>query len=657
MTRRPKLHALAIALLGALFAGQARADVRDEVVRALSREQRRADFIVLFDTSASMERHFAEARSFAASLVTLARPGDTLTFIAFAGRGSELMPPVTLRPGTRKDVLARLAKLKAPSGLYTDLGAGLEATLDALLRPDYASLSLVFVISDFCAEPPPSSPFAGKREGRSLCRHVTASESLRKKSARLLGSGDQTVRTFALALEPASEAGLAATRDTLGSLVRVDVKNRDLKRALDGMRQRLEYERAALLVEQMLAHPPVSLEPPTDPLSLQGERALTLRVTSRLPFAASVHITGLRTLDDSVRFALDGPARALSLAASGGASLTVRGARSPHGALPTQALPGQPFTFVENLEVELALDLELAPHAALEKLLGQAPRGHGKVRQRLQVRFVPPDAGIAPFSIAAPVARAPLALSPGAEATLRLTLESHAPWAELEVRCTLGGRTTGAVRVARASQTPLAVRVRNEAQPRPWRLARDELEEKSIRGTCSVAAIAPSGAAVPWGTYPVATRVRIAWREGLPGLPVLSAVAVLLLALAVYARELRIRVAPAALSGRLVVYAGPGKFRRVTVPLRGLVHLLVQGGAGGPEGEVRLHGDRLVLPGSEAALLELYAEKSGRKRVMRMRLMRGAALFGGRSLDGSPVLVRKGRTRFSLGGYQCRIER
>ena len=38
MTRRPKLHALAIALLGALFASQARADVRDEVVRALSRE-------------------------------------------------------------------------------------------------------------------------------------------------------------------------------------------------------------------------------------------------------------------------------------------------------------------------------------------------------------------------------------------------------------------------------------------------------------------------------------------------------------------------------------------------------------------------------------------------------------------------------------------
>ena len=36
------------------------------------------------------------------------------------------------------------------------------------------------------------------------------------------------MRTFALALEPTSEAGLAAARETLGGLVRVDVGDGEL---------------------------------------------------------------------------------------------------------------------------------------------------------------------------------------------------------------------------------------------------------------------------------------------------------------------------------------------------------------------------------------------------------------------------------------------
>jgi hypothetical protein len=660
MARATRLLAAVVTVLLALVS-QARADVRDEVVRALSAEQRRADLIVLLDTSGSMERHFADVKRFAADLAGLARPGDTLTFIAFAGRGSELMPPVTMGPGARKEVLARLAKLRPPKGLHTDLGAGLEATLDALLRPDYAPLSLVFLITDFCAEPPPESPFTGAREGKGPCRQVSATPSLRKKSARLLGAGDQAVRIFALTLEPASEAGLTAARDALGSLVRVDVQRGDLRRALDGMRQRLEYERAALVVERMLAHPPITIEAPAEALWLEGERSIELSLVSRIPFAANVQVTGLRTLDDSVRFELDGPMRALSLPAAKGkasspASIRVRGRRTSRTPLPVQAVAGEAFAAVQELEVELAVEVELSPVAPLEKLLGQPPRARGTSRQKLTVRFVPPDVKVAPLALEA-AGQSPLALAPGAEALVTLSLRSLAPWAALDVRCTVNGHATEAVRLRPEARIPLRVRVKNDGQPRRLRLATTEQRSLPVRGSCAVAAVTRSGVAVPWGSYPVATSVQVTWREGVPLAPALSITLALLLAVGLYARELRIRMAPASLSGRLVVYAGPGKFRRVTVPLRGLVRLSVQGGVGGREGEARLHGDRLVLPGAEAALVELYAEKTGRKRVMRLRLVHGSAQLGEQSLGESPVLVRKGRARFSVGGYQCRIER
>jgi hypothetical protein len=662
MASGARLAALLLAVLGALHASPALADVRDEVVRALSAEQRRADLVVLLDTSGSMGKHFADVKRFAGDLAALARPGDTLTFIAFAGRGSELMPPVTMRPGARKEVLAKLAKLRPPRGLHTDLGAGLEATLDALLRPDYAPLSLVFLITDFCAEPPPGSPFAGAREGRGPCRQVTATPSLRKKSARLVGGADQAVRVFALSLEPTSEAGLAATRDALGSLVRVEVQGGDLRRALDGMRQRLEYERASLVVERMLAHPPVTLEAPAEALWLEGERAIELSLVSRIPFAANVRASGLRTLDDSVRFALDGSPRALSLPAARGnasstATLRVRGQRTSRTPLPVQAVAGEPFAAVQELEVELALEVELLPVAPLEKLLGQPPRARGTTRQKLTVRFVPPDAKLAPLALEAPQRQPPLTLAPGAEAQVALSLQSLAPWAALDVRCTVNGRAAEAVRLWPEAREPLRVRVKNDAPARRFRLASTETRALPLRGSCAVAAITRSGAAVPWGTYPVATAVQVTWREGVPLVPALGVTLALLLGIALYVRELRIRVAPAALSGRLVVVAGPGQFRRVNVPLRGLVRLSLQGGVGGREGEVRLDGDRLVLPGGESALLELYAEKAGRQRVMRLRLLEGTAQLGERALDASPVLVRKGRARFSVAGYQCRIER
>jgi hypothetical protein len=655
-----KLFLALVVLL--ISASRAEADVRDEVVKTLASEPRRADLIVVLDTSGSMATHFADARSFAVELAKLARPGDTLTFIGFADQASELAPLLTVRAGARTKLLSQLNKMRPPKAPHTDLGAGLEALLDALLRPDYAPLSLVFMITDFCSEPRPQSPFAGPREATGPCRQVRVTSALRKKSARLLGGRDQSVKVFALALEPSNEAGLRAAASVLGPLVRIDVGASDLRRALDGIRTRIEYERATLTVEQMLTNPPLSLVAPDQPIPLQGERELSLRVRSSMPFASSLRVKSLKVLDESLDFELATKERAFELAAfmkgaaSAGTALPVRVRRVSTSAASTTLQPGEdPFHFARDVELELAVDLTLSPRTPLEKLLGKTPQASTAVRQKLRLRFAPPDATEAPLSVQ--LASARMALAPQLETPVELVFKSLTSWAPLEALCELRGARVGPISLAVNGTHAHALVIKNEARARPWRLRTTEERSLPVKGSCTVSAIAADGTKVVRGTYPIALSLTLTWTEGLPAFPVLLVLTLFLLAVAAYVREVRLRVAPATLSGRLVIYAGPGPFRRVTVPLDGRVSLALHGAAVPADTGVRLDGDRLILPGLAPTHLSLYLDASDRRKRMRLKLLSGEAALGKTPLGASPVLVHKGRADFSLGDYRCRIER
>ncbi len=663
--RRRTSHriASALGLLALLLSVHARADVRDEVVELLASEPRRADLIVVLDTSGSMQQHFAQVKTFVGHLATVARPGDTLTLIGFAGGASELLPPFAVRPGNAQYLRTRLNKIRPPRAQHTDLGAGLEALLDALLRPNYAPLSLVFMITDFCAEPPSGSPYAGALEGAGPCRHVELTPSLMKKSARLQAAGDQSVRTFALALDPASEAGLRAAGEVLGSLARIDVSSGELERELLSVRTRIDYARAGLAIEQILKRPPISLTGPLGPVALQGARDLEVGLVSRAPFPSTVRITGLKALDQSIGFEILAPARTLDLPRGSktrklpASAFTVRATgleAVAHG--PSGASADKPFDYTREVELELTLELELAPRAPIEKLLGSPARTTTVLRQKVPVHFVAPDKSIVPISLSVAAGSERFELRPQAQAPLQVVVTSLTPWANLEVECEVGGQRTGLLKLLPRASAQSQISVENQASPQSLHLARRVDRQVRLAGTCVVTAVARDGTRVPRGTYPILLGVTLTWREGIPVLPVLLALCALLAGIALYVREVRLRLSPAALSGRLVVYAGPGQFRQVTVPLDGLVSLAVQGGASSDDMEVRLDAGRLVLPGAGPTLLELYADKSDKRRTMRMRLVHGEAKQEDQALDSTPVRVKKGRTRFSVGAYALRID-
>lgn len=651
---------LALVLLMVCLSTSARADVRDEVIAMLASEPRRADLIVVLDTSGSMQQHFGEVKTFVSHLARVARPGDRLTLIGFAGRATELLPPFTVRPGSEPQLIKRLNKIRPPRAQHTDLGAGMEALCDALLRPNYASLSLVFMITDFCSEPPPNSPYAGAIEGQGPCREVRLTPTLTKKSARLHAAGDQSIKTFALALEPADEAGLRAASELLGSFTRIDVGSGELERELQSVRTGIDYVRAGLSVEQILKHPPLTITAPRGPVALQGTADVEIGLLSRSPLPASVRIRSLRSLDQSVGFEVLSPHHVLDLPAASGsrkpsaATFTVRanGFESMANAVSGREI--RPFEYTREVELELTLDLELAPRDSLAKLMGGPARSTATLRQKVPVRFVPPDASVVPLALSVAPSSQRLEVSPGSQAPLRVVASSLTPWAGLETQCEIEGQRTGLIKLLPGAKVETQILVVNPATRDDMRLERGVDHPLLLKGTCTAHSVARDGVRVLRGTYPFVLRATLTWREGFPYLPALLGLLALATIIVLIVREVRLRVAPVALSGKLVVYSGPSGFRQVTVPLDGLVAVALQGSPGSEDSEIRLLADQLVLPGAGPSRLELYAEK---RRTMRLRLVRGEATQDDAPLAAIPVRVRKGRSHFSVGAYALRIER
>jgi hypothetical protein len=646
--------ALCLAALFMPLIAQAETDPREEIVRALAAKPVRADLVVVFDTSGSMAKHFEAARKFVGDLADVAGPDDTITFIGFAERASDLMPPVTVRAGGAERLRARLAKLNTPRGRYSDLSEGLESVLDALVRPNYAPVSMVFLITDFCSEPPPKSASTGKPESRSsACQKPTMTESLKKKSTRLFGANDQSVRVFALALEPTSEAGVALARNALGSVVRVEVERGDLSRALEGVRARMAYDRAALAIEQMLKRPPIEIVPPRDPLPVQGKNVIDFGLVSNAPFAMSVRVREARVLDASVRLEPAEEAMRIDLPprSEGGTPVTV--------ALPLRterSRTDQLFPLKRSTDVELSFDVELLPAGPIEKLLAAPPRGSGLVRERLQLAFAPPDPTIQPIAATLMRGAERLALAPGEEREVTLAVRSLIAWGDLELGCALGERVLEPIRLTPTSTATVHATIKNEANARAWWIEHDRTQEAKIEGTCEVVAVANDGTRFPHGRHPLTASTTLMWREGLPLPWVLGAFFAIIAAVLIYIGEIKPRASPAALAGRLVVYAGPGKFRQVAIPLRGRARIALLGSAA-KEAEVRLDGDRIVLPGLEGTAAELYAEKIGKRNIMRLRKLKGEQVtVDAEQLEAAPVVVRRGRGKFALGEYRLRIE-
>jgi hypothetical protein len=201
------------------------------------------------------------------------------------------------------------------------------------------------------------------------------------------------------------------------------------------------------------------------------------------------------------------------------------------------------------------------------------------------------------------------------------------------------------------------IALQNRAEASRLRVAQEHTKTIDIAAECELTAIAAGGARIPLGRQRAANETSIVWSDGTSPVQVSFALLALGLVALLYFREIRPRMEPASLRGRLVVYDGPGDFRRITVPLKGRARFRLEGAEATAESAARVDADRLVLPGSGGTSAELYAEKSGKRSVMRLRKVRGDALKIGESPLGSePISLKRGNARFSIGDYHCRIE-
>lgn len=655
-----------------VLAGSGRAvadpDPRDEVLKLLETEPQRTDYVVLLDTSAAMLRPFDATRKFLEDLVGSARIGDSIHFIAFNERAGELAIPV--KWGTASAIKEALANVKQPHGAFADLGAGIDAVFDALEHPGAAPLALVFMVGTFCSTPPPGSPFSGEAEDGKPCRRVKVTDSLRQKSLQRLASRDQQVRVVAITIEPADPAGLETTRELFGNLDRVEANGAALLPVLDDLRRKVPYVRGALQVERILRGVPFSLTPATDALPLQGVAATELKVTSLLPLPVRLEPKKLRATDESLRFTLPGQGSAPDGQGDAPAPIDLPPLRVPAPREAPRAEPVPLAVRVENrpehaerwspsrpareVEVEVVYGLELQPKEALAKLIGHEPRAEGTVKQALRFEYTP-NRNDHPLTLAPADGRHRIIVPPGESREVALTLTSSVTWAELEASCAIAGEAQKPVTIPPGQGVPLTVVLRNDTELRPWRLAKEEAKDVAVSGECAVVTIAGDGSRLPATKYPLELTFTIAWKEGYAPMLVITVIAVLVAVLLLYAFEIRPRLEPPQLAGSLIIYDGPGDFRRLTVPLGGLKRVELKGVAR-DEGTPAIDGEKVVLPGSDTSA-ELYAEKYGKKSVIRLRKLEGdEVMFGESKIGVAPVDLRVGRSRFSVGHYHCRIE-
>lgn len=654
-----------------LVAAAPEPEPRDQALSVLGPRLTRTDFVVLIDMSASMAKQFDAIKIFTADLSKRARPDDTLSVVTFHERAG-VLPMMTLRGQSPETVRARLAQLRPPMGELSDLGAGLDAALEVLVRLGHAPLAMVFVISDFCARPSSMSPYLGELDGAGPCRRVAIPERVIQKSKEAgVGGGapgDRAVRAVAIALEPANDLGIQAVRDVLGAVVRLDVAKNDLLGALQGLQKKLAYDRAQLLVEQLLRRPPLHLGFDKEELPLEGEASLQLTLLGASPLPMSFTLVGMRAIDDSVRFELTGAPHPIELpSAKPPAPKTGEVAWEPiEGAtfevkaknLPRRAPPWSPSNPKREVEVELLLRYAFSPTEPLEKLIGRPPTSDAPLRERRTFTFVlPAAAGPPALSIVAQPPERELTLGAGASAEVPIVLTSSIAWAKVAARCTIGGKDQGVVQLEPGSSVSLTTIVTNEAAAAPWRLRSSERREIRVTGTCDVVAIGADGTEIPRGRVALSAPLMIAWREGISPLLVAGVLLAILASLLVYIREVKPRLAPPSLSGQLVIYDGPGEFTRLVMPLEGHARIQLQGVPRGDAAQPRIDGDRIVLPGTEGTSAEVYAEKLGKESVMRLKRLQGErVMFGGSRIGAAPVDVKRGKTRFSVGDYHCRIE-
>ncbi len=127
--------------------------------------------------------------------------GDYISTLYFEAAAGDLLMPREITSANRQSVKEAILGLGKPRGGFTDLGLGVDRTLDELNRPNSNRLQFVFFFTDFKHDPPSGSKW------RSKDCSAAAWKELREKKARLVDGQPRVVKVFALKLPLDKDVG------------------------------------------------------------------------------------------------------------------------------------------------------------------------------------------------------------------------------------------------------------------------------------------------------------------------------------------------------------------------------------------------------------------------------------------------------------------
>jgi Mg-chelatase subunit ChlD len=235
---------------------RAQSDLKRDFPKLLARagaERQPADFVIAVDRSGSMGEYWPTVQSGVASFLEAVPDGDYISVVAFGSSAGQLRMPRQMTHQTRAELIDEIKRIEKPTDTATDIGAGLEKSLDELNRPNGNRLKFVFLFTDFAHSPPASSKYPSRSPQDAPWQSLAA----RKRNEQ---SGS-ILQVFALLLPVGGASGrdLALGRAVFPEMQEL-VVNRD---ALQGwfVRRKAEIERDRLraLIEHDVRRGPFTL--------------------------------------------------------------------------------------------------------------------------------------------------------------------------------------------------------------------------------------------------------------------------------------------------------------------------------------------------------------------------------------------------------------
>jgi Mg-chelatase subunit ChlD len=175
------LAAVAVPVLALPGSAQADPATAADIEKAVGVDEVPADYVILADTSGSMQtdERYAGLRAGLKNFVTALSPVDQLTLVTFDGKAR-----VVHQGAVGRSPDAIVAKLPAKAtGNNTDIGAALDKAVEALKRKDAPSIASVVLITDGQHTPAVNSPFPGT-EGQAWSKLKSDVQAMRKGSLK-----------------------------------------------------------------------------------------------------------------------------------------------------------------------------------------------------------------------------------------------------------------------------------------------------------------------------------------------------------------------------------------------------------------------------------------------------------------------------------------